>query len=186
MKHDWSIVHCALSEWLTGWEKAACFFYLCTWHHDYPLVLGTRNLSINWSWILIFNLHVCLYCSPAGFVTLCTCSTPVLHHCQLQFPLMLMFLTSVGAFSSFLPRRHHIPCTMMLNIELCALLEENENWTVWCPLLTFLVVISCVEEFRWLLICLESSIWPDHLVFRYKVWLTMALKTRQAKVYFIQ
>ena len=27
----------------------------------------------------------------------------------------------------FLPRRHHIPCTMMLTVELCALLEERER-----------------------------------------------------------
>ena len=32
--------------------------------------------------IHVFNLHVCLYCSSAGFTMLCTCSTPVLHHCQ--------------------------------------------------------------------------------------------------------
>ena len=25
--------------------------------------------------IHVFNLHICLYCSPAGFFTLCTCST---------------------------------------------------------------------------------------------------------------
>jgi len=50
---------------------------------------GTRVLAIRLNtinhWvpqIHVFNLHVCLYCSPVGFITLCTCSTPVLHHCQ--------------------------------------------------------------------------------------------------------
>ena len=32
--------------------------------------------------ISVSNQHVCLYCSPAGFITLCTCSAPVLHHRQ--------------------------------------------------------------------------------------------------------
>jgi len=46
---------------------------------------------------------------------------------QLQFLLPLMSLTSVGAISSFLPRRCHIPCTMMVFVELCVLLEERES-----------------------------------------------------------
>jgi len=41
----------------------------------------------------VFNLHICLYCSQAGFIMLCTCSAPVLHGCQsVPAPLPLMFL----------------------------------------------------------------------------------------------
>jgi len=47
---------------------------------------------------------------------------------QLQFPLPLMFLTRVLEHSHlFLPRRHLIPCTKMLTVELYALLEERET-----------------------------------------------------------
>jgi len=67
-------------------------------------VSGLVFQPLGWtpSQIHVFNLQVCLYCSPAGFIVLCTCSTPVLHHCQsVPAPVSVDVLTSVGAFSSF-------------------------------------------------------------------------------------
>ena len=82
-------------------------------------LLSSRDLCVErrtkrtvWSWF--YHVMHMFYTCSSSLSASSSCSS-----------IAIDVLTSAGAFSSFLPRRHHIQCTMMLTVELCALLEEN-------------------------------------------------------------